>query len=52
VPLCTAGALADVNLHVEAANCGLVEATHESLMLILARYLRQVNIETPGGLRR
>ena len=33
--------LADVNLHVEAANYGVIEDVHQSLMHILAQYLRQ-----------
>jgi D-sedoheptulose 7-phosphate isomerase len=34
-------ALADVNLHVRAANYGVVEDIHQSLMHILSQYLRQ-----------
>ena len=34
-------ALADVNLHVPAANYGVVEDLHQSLMHVLAQYLRQ-----------
>jgi D-sedoheptulose 7-phosphate isomerase len=33
--------LADVNLHVRAANYGVVEDIHQSLMHILSQYLRQ-----------
>lgn len=33
--------LADVNLHVEAHNYGIVEDIHQSLVHILAQYLRQ-----------
>jgi phosphoheptose isomerase len=33
--------LADVNLHVEAQNYGIVEDIHQSLMHCLAQYLRQ-----------
>ncbi len=33
-------ALADVNLHVDADNYGIVEDVHQSLMHILAQYLR------------
>jgi D-sedoheptulose 7-phosphate isomerase len=33
--------LADANLHVRAANYGIVEDVHQSLMHILAQYLRQ-----------
>ena len=32
--------LADVNLHVDADNYGIIEDTHQSLMHILAQYLR------------
>src|ERR1700676_2158073 len=34
-------ALADINLHVRAANYGVVEDVHQSLMHSLAQYLRQ-----------
>lgn len=34
-------ALADVNLHVRAANYGVVEDVHQSMMHVLAQYLRQ-----------
>jgi D-sedoheptulose 7-phosphate isomerase len=40
-----AAALADVDLHVDAENYGLVEDTHQSLMHILAQFLRQSNLE-------
>jgi D-sedoheptulose 7-phosphate isomerase len=33
--------LADVNLHVNAANYGIVEDVHQSLMHVMAQYLRQ-----------
>ena len=33
--------LADVNLHVRAANYGIVEDVHQSLMHVMAQYLRQ-----------
>ena len=33
--------LADVNIHVEAANYGIVEDVHQSIMHIIAQYLRQ-----------
>jgi phosphoheptose isomerase len=36
--------LADVNLHVRAENYGLVEDAHQSLMHILAQYLRQASM--------
>ena len=32
---------ADVNLHVNAANYGIVEDVHQSLMHVMAQYLRQ-----------
>lgn len=35
-----AAALADVNLHAEADNYGVVEDIHQSLMHILAQFLR------------
>jgi len=34
-------ALADINLHVEAENYGIVEDVHQSLMHSLSQYLRQ-----------
>lgn len=37
--------LADVNLHVEAGNYGIVEDIHQSLMHILAQYLRQSRMD-------
>jgi len=37
--------LADVNLHVAARNYGIVEDTHQSLMHILAQYLRQSRMD-------
>lgn len=36
-----AAPLADVNVHVAARNYGIVEDTHQSIMHILAQYLRQ-----------
>jgi phosphoheptose isomerase len=33
--------LADINIHVEAANYGIVEDVHQSIMHIIAQYLRQ-----------
>lgn len=35
------GALAETHLHVDASNYGLVEDVHQSIMHILAHYLRQ-----------
>jgi hypothetical protein len=32
--------MADINLHVEAENYGVVEDSHQSLMHILAQYVR------------
>jgi len=43
----TAG-LADVNLHVESDNYGVVEDIHQSLMHVLAQYLRMARM--PAGL--
>jgi D-sedoheptulose 7-phosphate isomerase len=40
--------LADVNLHVRAANYGIVEDVHQSLMHALAQFLRQQAM--PAGL--
>lgn len=37
--------LADVNLHVDAKNYGIIEDTHQSLMHILAQYIRQAHME-------
>ena len=37
--------LADVSLHVPADNYGMVEDAHQSLMHILAQYLRQAHID-------
>jgi phosphoheptose isomerase len=37
--------LADVNLHVKGDNYGMVEDTHQSLMHILAQYLRQKRMD-------
>lgn len=36
--------LADVNLHVDADNYGIIEDVHQSLMHILAQYLRQAHM--------
>lgn len=38
-------ALADVNLHVTGDNYGIVEDVHQSLMHILAQYLRQARMD-------
>lgn len=37
-------ALADVNLHVDADNYGVVEDVHQSLMHVLAQYVRQIHM--------
>jgi D-sedoheptulose 7-phosphate isomerase len=39
------GALADVTIHVAAANYGTVEDLHQSMMHLLAQYLRQSRME-------
>ena len=38
-------ALADVNLHVDAHNYGVIEDVHQSLMHILAQYVRQAHMD-------
>ncbi|MFA4964889.1 MAG: SIS domain-containing protein [Thermoleophilia bacterium] len=40
-----AAALADVDLHVESGNYGVVEDVHQSLMHILAQYIRQAHMD-------
>ena len=45
-----ASALADVGLHVDAANYGLVEDVHQSLMHLLAQYVRQRRQTDPAVL--
>ena len=37
--------IADVNLHVDAENYGVIEDTHQSLMHILAQYIRQAHMD-------
>jgi phosphoheptose isomerase len=37
--------IADVNLHVTADNYGVIEDVHQSLMHILAQYIRQAHME-------
>ena len=37
--------LADINLHVHADNYGIIEDTHQSLMHILAQYIRQAHMD-------
>lgn len=38
-------ALADVSLHVDAHNYGVIEDVHQSLMHILAQYIRQAHMD-------
>ena len=45
-----AARLADVSLHVASHNYGVVEDTHQSLMHILAQYLRQSALNDPASL--
>ena len=45
--------VADVNLHVDADNYGVIEDVHQSLMHILAQYIRQAHMdEATIGQRR
>ena len=37
--------IADINLHVTADNYGVIEDTHQSLMHILAQYVRQAHMD-------
>lgn len=37
--------IADVNLHVDADNYGVIEDVHQSLMHTLAQYVRQANMD-------
>jgi phosphoheptose isomerase len=37
--------IADVNLHVAASNYGVVEDVHQSLMHVLAQYVRQAHMD-------
>lgn len=39
--------LADVNLHVAADNYGVIEDMHQSLMHLLAQYIRQAHMPEP-----
>lgn len=43
-------ALADVSLHVDCENYGIVEDLHQSLMHILAQYTRHSNLDDPSRL--
>lgn len=36
--------LADINIHVEAANYGIIEDVHQSIMHIIAQYLRHTEM--------
>ena len=45
-----AAQLADISLHVGAQNYGVVEDVHQSLMHILAQYLRHSHLEDPSSL--
>jgi len=42
--------LADVSLHVETENYGIVEDVHQSLMHLLAQHLRHTHLEDPSTL--
>lgn len=44
--------LASINLHVAADNYGVIEDTHQSIMHILAQYLRQTKMPAPLVARR
>jgi phosphoheptose isomerase len=45
-----AASIADVNLHVQAENYGIVEDLHQSLMHMLAQYVRHRNLKNPTQL--
>jgi D-sedoheptulose 7-phosphate isomerase len=45
-----AARVADVSLHVDAQNYGVVEDAHQSLMHILAQYVRQSQLTDPSSL--
>lgn len=47
-----AAALADISLHVDAHNYGIVEDVHQSLMHILAQYLRHSHLDDETQLGR
>src|SRR5690606_39060191 len=42
--------LADVSLHVNADNYGVVEDVHHSIMHIIAQYLKQAHYADPAAL--
>jgi D-sedoheptulose 7-phosphate isomerase len=46
-----AAQLADINLHVRCDNYGIVEDVHQSLMHILAQFLRQSHLEEPASIQ-
>lgn len=37
--------IADVNLHINASNYGVIEDVHQSLMHVLAQYIRMANMD-------
>ena len=45
-----AAGLADVSLHVDAHNYGVIEDVHQSLMHILAQYIRHSHLHDPAAL--
>ncbi len=45
-----AAQMADISLHVDAANYGVVEDVHQSLMHILAQHLRLAHLADPSAL--
>lgn len=45
-----AAKIADVSLHVPIRNYGVVEDVHQSMMHILAQYVRQSQLKEPGSL--
>lgn len=45
-----AAGLADVSLHVDAHNYGVIEDVHQSLMHILAQYIRHSRLRDPAAL--
>lgn len=45
-----AASLADINLHVNSENYGLVEDTHQAMMHILAQYMRHSHLINPEQL--
>jgi D-sedoheptulose 7-phosphate isomerase len=42
--------MTDVSLHVDAENYGIAEDVHQSLMHLLAQYIRHKNLLDPSGL--